>query len=303
MTNMTNTIRNFALAFVLVAVAAFGQTTLSSTTLSAGVTAGQATIPVTSGTGIQAVVNAGAAQGGIGSPASLASYMMFVDKEAILVRAISGNTITVAQRGAQGTQALAHNSGARLFFGPSTAFTTFDQSGSCTNVLNNSNQYLPKINMSSGNMFYCPTIGTGSTAFGQWVWSGIGTMGMAPSQLIRFYCTGTAGSAETEYLNGAACSGATTAAVGQQSIANTGTVYNLRVTSSANFTGGSGKDVITIQKNGTDTTLTCTAAAASTTCSDTTHGFQVVPGDIVRAKFVSATSDTAANVAVAFDER
>lgn len=304
-----NNIRNFAIALVLAVSLAFvapqvdAQTTLSSTTLSAGITAGQLTVPLTSGTGVQAFANAGPAQGGIGSPITQASYMMYVDKEAIIVNSISGNTVTRARRGAQGTAAVPHNSGARVFFGPSTAFTTFDQSGSCTNVLNNANQYLPKFNTTSGNGFYCMNIAQSGAAVGQWVLSNIGTMASGPGSRWSFFCTGTAGSAETEYLNGAACSGATTATVGQQTVANTGTIYNLRVTSSAAFTGGTGKDVITIGKNGTDTTLTCTAVAAATVCSDTTHGFQVVAGDIIRVKLVTATSDTAANVAVSFDQR
>lgn len=309
---MIRNLKKYSVAFLLCAFAlgpatqpAEAQTTLSSTTLSASVNASTEVIPVTSATGMQAVVNAGPAYGGIGSPSSLANYVLFIDTEAIIIRGINltSNTVTVGQRGAQGTKSEFHNSGARIFFGPSTAFTTFDQEGSCTFMLNNSSAYLPRINMSNGKMFYCPTIGTGATATGQWVWSGIGTMGISPAKAFIFGCTGTAGSAETEYMSFAACSGSTTAAVGQQVVANTGTIYNLRVGSSANAVGGTGKSILTIFKNAVATTLLCQITAATKVCNDTTHGFQVVPGDLITAQFVSASSETAANLAVSFDER
>ena len=159
-----------------------------------------------------AVVNAGPAIGGIGDPSTLASYVLYLDTEAVIIRGISGNTITVAQRGAQGTKSEAHNTGVRVWFGPSTAFTTFDQEGSCTFMLNNSNAYLPRINMTNGKAFYCPTIGSGATATGQWVWSALGSNNASPVEVFHFGCTGTAGSAETEYLDFGACSGQTTAA-------------------------------------------------------------------------------------------
>ena len=95
----------------------------------------------------------------------------------------------------------------------------------------------------------------------------------------------------------------TTAALGQQVVANTGTIYNLQVVSSANAVGGTRKSIVTIYKNGSATTLTCQIANATKVCSDTTHGFSTVPGDYLYAQFVSATSETAANLAVTFTQR
>lgn len=309
---MIRKFKQYSVAFLLCAFAlgpaathALAQTALSATTLSASVDNSTAVIPVTSATGMAAQVNAGPAYGAIGDPSSLASYVLYVDTEAIIIRGINltTNTITVAQRGAQGTKAEFHNSGAKVVFGPSTAFVSFDQEGSCTFMINNSNRYLPAINLNDGKGFYCPTIGSGATATGQWVWATVGTMNSAPAYKFFFGCTGTAGSAETEYLDFGACSGQTTATLGRQVVANTGTIYNLRVSSSAAAVGGTGKSIVTIFKNGSATTLTCQIVATALVCNDTTHGFAVVPGDYLYAQFVSATSETAANLAVTFDER
>ena len=293
--------------FLLCATIALGQapTALSSTTLNGSITARQGTLVVTSATGMAAMVNAGPAQGGIGDPSTLASYVLYIDTEAIIIRGISGTTITVAQRGAQGTKSEAHNTGARIWFGPSTAFTTFDQEGSCTYLLYSANAYLPRINMSNGKVFNCPLIGSGTTATGQWVWAAIGSQSLAPVTRFSFGCTGTVGSGETEYMNGSACSGATTAAVGQQIVANTGTIYGLQVAGSAVAVGGSNKDVITIIKNGTGTSLTCTipGTSVSKVCSDTLHGVSVVSGDLITVSLVTASMDTLANVAITFEER
>jgi hypothetical protein len=80
-------------------------------------------------------------------------------------------------------------------------------------------------------------------------------------------------------------------------VSNNAELAGLRVASTANVVGGSGKDVLTVLKNGSATTLTCTIAAAAKTCSDITHSVGVVPGDVLTFSFVTATSDTAANVA------
>lgn len=300
-----NQIRNFALVFMLASAAAFGQTALSSTTLSAAIDRSTLTIPVTSASGMAVFANAGQAQGAIGSPITQNAYVLYVDQELIIINAINttANTLTGSRRGAQGTKAVAHNSGARVFFGIATAFTTTDQTGSCTNVLTSSGQYLPRFNTTSGNGFYCPNIAQTGNPVGQWVWSSVGTMSGAPGVKFNFGCLGTAGSAETEYLDFGNCSGQTTAALGRQVVANTGTIYNLRVSSSAAAVGGTGKSIVTIFKNGTATTLTCQIVATALVCNDTVHGFPVVPGDYLYAQFVSASSESAANLAVSFDLR
>lgn len=58
-------------------------------------------------------------------------------------------------------------------------------------------------------------------------------------------------------------------------------------------TGASG--VFTVQKNGSDTTSTCTVGT-STTCSDSTHFVSFVAGDVIAIKFTTQGSETLANV-------
>jgi hypothetical protein len=43
----------------------------------------------------------------------------------------------------------------------------------------------------------------------------------------------------------------------------------------------------TLNLNGTDTALTCTIAASTSTCSDLTHSFAIVPGDLLALKISS----------------
>ncbi len=125
---------------------------------------------------------------------------------------------------------------------------------------------------------------------------------------IEDQCAGTVGSAQTEYLSKSsvatskACSGATTASGGIM-IALAGTISNLQVSSSAVVTGGTGKDVLTVLKNGTTSGITCTITGAAATCADTTHTAAVAAGDLLTFQFVTATSDTAANVTVAISKQ
>ena len=135
--------------------------------------------------------------------------------------------------------------------------------------------------------------GTGETAYGGW-------------SIIAGACTGTVGSAETEspFLLGAvqtACSGATTSTAGMV-MPSAGTLQDLEVASSAAVVGGTGKDVATILDNGTATALTCTIAASAKTCHDTTHTAAVAQGDIITATFVTATTDTAANLSISVEK-
>jgi hypothetical protein len=131
-----------------------------------------------------------------------------------------------------------------------------------------------------------------------YTWNGSAYVASASSSAagsVRSFCTGTVGSAETEFLNGAACSGATTSTA-KYLVAAAGTLSGLRIASSAAVTGGTGKDVATVLKNGSATTITCTIAGTGTACSDTTHSVAVAAGDLITFSFVTATSDTAANI-------
>ena len=49
---------------------------------------------------------------------------------------------------------------------------------------------------------------------------------------------------------------------------------------------------ITVQKNGSDQTLTC-SVTNDTTCNDTTHSFTVSPGDYLSIKIVTQAGSTA----------
>lgn len=121
------------------------------------------------------------------------------------------------------------------------------------------------------------------------------------SNEIVAFCTGTVASAQTEYLTFGACSGAT-AATGRWIVSTAGTLQNLQVFSSAAVVGGASVDVLTVYKNGSATALTCTIAAAGTTCADTTHTVTVAAGDALTFQFVTATSDTAANISIALQK-
>ena len=77
-----------------------------------------------------------------------------------------------------------------------------------------------------------------------------------------------------------------------------GTVKNLRV-NMGTATSKSG-DSITIYKDGAATAVTCVFGNASS-CSDTTHSFTVVAGDVITI-FTSITNGSgAANISVAFE--
>ncbi len=71
-----------------------------------------------------------------------------------------------------------------------------------------------------------------------------------------------------------------------------GTIKNLRVTILAN--AGITNYVVTVQKNGVDTTLTTTCAGSGVTTvavfSDLTHSFTVVNGDLIGIKIVAAST-------------
>jgi len=257
---------------LLLSAFGLGQATLTQTTLSSAVTTtnGQI-INLTSATG----VTAGTTQ-------------LFIDGELMDVRALSGTIATVV-RGSGGTRGATHANGATVYLGPSNYFSSYDRVGSCTS---SKEVVLPVINVAKARIFDC-------RSSGQWIM--LGDTGLAGGYPARSFCTGTVGTAETEFLNGAACSGATTATA-RQVMSTAGTLANLRVFSSAAVVGGASKDVLTVFKNGSSTALTCTIAAAGTTCNDAADSVAVAAGDVITFQFVTATADTAANVSASVEK-
>lgn len=141
---------NFALAAALLALVALiavpsasAQTILTTTTLSAAVTATNGVpIAVTSATGITA-----------------GNTLIFVDTEAMFVNAVSGTTLSVT-RGYFGGRSETHISGALVWIGPPQAFGWAlpggYPAGSCTRTaLGVNNNYLPYINTDTGVISDC----------------------------------------------------------------------------------------------------------------------------------------------------
>lgn len=292
-----NTFKKITIALALFIALAFApqataQASFGSTTLGAAITStncSQQTVALASTS----------TMGGLGTQGN-PTTVLYVDKEYMWVNSVTDSTHVVVNRcrGTQGVSArpVAHANGATVWFanvsGANAAASYFRNTqptgedwGACTAA---NELILPKVYLFSGDVFNC--------FGGQWVLVGQGTMATNGTRISAF-CTGNLGSAETEYLNGAACSGATTATAGQV-ISTPGTLANLYVNAGTAVTGGTNKDVLTVYKNGSSTTLTCTFATggAATTCSDTTHGVSVAVGDVITFQFVTATSDAGANV-------
>lgn len=279
-----------------ISVAAYGQVTLSTTTLGAAITSTtQTSITLASTSTMQ---NQG--------PGNQINTVLYFNKELDFVVSVTDSTHVVVQRakgiGAAGRPTL-HASGTKVFFantsGPNAAPIYFsvlqpdaENFGSCTA---NTLLALPRIYEFSGDIADCKRTGAAGTS-GQWIQVGNGTMGSA-GQRISGFCTGTVGSAETEFLNGAACSGATTATA-RQLITTAGTLANLQIVSSANSLG-TGGTIASVVLNGTATAIVCSIAAAAKVCSDTTHSVAVVPGDVITFSYLTSTSDTAANIGAA----
>jgi len=219
---------------------------------------------------------------------------IFVDREFMLVTAVNGATNIRVMRGYGGTMSALHVSGEPFYVGTLSLFQNYSQ-GEGSGCTASTTYVLPWVNILSGDVQDC-------RSSGQWFTLRHGTFG-ATGVRISAFCTGSLGSAETEYLNGAACSGATTATA-RQVLSKYGTVASLRVVAGTNVSGGTNKDVLTVYKNGSSTTLTCTFATggAATTCSDSTHSFTAAPGDVLTFQFVTATSDTGANVAASVEQ-
>lgn len=137
-----------AVGLLLCGSVAFGQSTTTQTTLATAITTtyGRA-IVVTSATGILAPSL---------SSASQPSTQIFIDGEMLDVTAVNGTTVSV-RRGANGTRAVTHASGAIVYAGPaggtgSSPFYDLAKLGSCTAA---NEPFLPAIDYYDNIIFDC----------------------------------------------------------------------------------------------------------------------------------------------------
>lgn len=114
------------------------QVAMTSTTLSVAATVSDQTVTVASATGITAAT-------------LKPNTILFVDKEAMRVRTVSGTLIGV-DRGSEGTPVTAHASGARVWVGPPESFDTGEPSGSCTA---SAEKYHPRVVVTTGDVYSC----------------------------------------------------------------------------------------------------------------------------------------------------
>lgn len=133
------TFTRITLLLAVIAGLAYGQAALTSTSLSAALTAGAGQLTVASATGITGP-----------SGVQAVTTVLFIDKEALAVKSVSGLIVQV-QRG-YGTGIWAHASGSQVFVGPENYFGAIDKSGSCTSTLE---LVLPVVNVTNGNIWNC----------------------------------------------------------------------------------------------------------------------------------------------------
>lgn len=133
------TLKTLILA-AFMALSAFGQTALTSTTTSAAITVNQTVFSVASATGI-----------------SVGTRLYVIDQgqtigELMVVSAISSTRVTVTRTGVNKS---AKTSGAYVIIAPVPgAFYGYNPTGSCTAA---STQYTPWINVSTGEQWLCST--------------------------------------------------------------------------------------------------------------------------------------------------
>lgn len=139
---MRRIVLGLVLVLSLMGAPAFAQTYLTSTTLSNATNASQSTLVVASATGIAA--------GGA----------LYIDRELVDVRSVSGTTITVV-RGTAGTVANSHGASRTVIIVPAAAkasvITAVDPAGSagvgtCTVT---DYAYQPILNVTNGNVWLC----------------------------------------------------------------------------------------------------------------------------------------------------
>lgn len=127
------------------APAVYAQATLAQTTLSSAVADPTVTPPA------QTVVVASATCANCSTGALVAGSVLFVDREAMLVRAVSSTTLTVT-RGYLGTRAQAHLSGAVVYLGSPDDFYVVNATGACTST---QQAILPRLNVSTADVQVC----------------------------------------------------------------------------------------------------------------------------------------------------
>jgi hypothetical protein len=191
---MKKTLIALSLVVAFASSLAFGQTILTNTTLSVAQTSASArTFVLTSATGVTAP-----------SPTNYQLHtFLYVDRELLDVTAVNGTTITTV-RGAEGTAASTHASGAVVFVIPAYLATYLGAgrpspatpAGSCTR---GNELVLPRINFTSGIISDCNG--------GQWV-NGIATQTTLTTGIIQNPPTG--GTLYTALETNGTAAGATT---------------------------------------------------------------------------------------------
>jgi hypothetical protein len=163
------------LGIALLAPSGFGQgTAITSTTLSAAITKTQKSFALAGATDVIAPLLPTSA-GGIGSSSGASLTLLYVGHEAMEVVSISGTTVTV-NRARQGTRAWAHPSGATVYVGAASYFTTYERAGVCVSTTDA--PVLPVINVLTGIQYQCDA-GTST-----WKWS-------QPQAMFALTITGT----------------------------------------------------------------------------------------------------------------
>ena len=168
-------------AFLACAALAFGQGSITTTTLAAAIPSalnapsspgGGSNILIAGNTGVNAP-GFPFPLGGIGSPQGNApeTYVL-VDREMMLILdtpvAVGSNYRVKVERGALGTYSVSHASGTTVYIGPGSYFKTVDPSGACTST---TLTVLPYISYQTGTIWTCPAAG----AVNAGVWTKQGT--------------------------------------------------------------------------------------------------------------------------------
>jgi len=133
--------------------------------------------------------------------------------------------------------------------------------------------------------------------------SGAGVLSITNPATYNAVCSGTASAGATLFLfmGGASAIACTDTTENLSMVmATAGTIRNLRVRAGT-AGAGVGSGAMTLRKNGVDTTVTCTCNSG-TNCSDTTHSFTVVAGDLVTKKMVTIGGETLANVRASWEK-
>lgn len=118
-------------------------------------------------------------------------------------------------------------------------------------------------------------------------------------QLLVGSCTGVGTASSTLGLYGTGpnvtATTCTSTTLGSGTVMKgTGTLFSLAVTATAAGTNAS-SGVVTVLKNGSTTTITCTIGTG-TSCQDFTHTVSYVAGDLISMQFTTQTADTLAGI-------